>query len=647
MRNGFCLWGWFALTALLWADPSVARERFEAAIQNHGGEAYRKLFLNGFKAQHDITREHGGKSESKRVEYRKGNKQRVEIMRGEERFVITFDGNGGWRKDGYLVTGLAQEEIWAQRDSAHGDFVVVPHWLEQATLVGGEDAKMPDGRSAFRIEFQFPLSEEQKKLPTKPTGKAYCYLDEKNQILGIQYELIDYETDEVNQAAEIFHNYREMPTPAGMVRMPLETRYYIGNRHVGTYFLTALDAQSEIADSLFERPPSEAPPIVRETLPTKVPFRMKGFSLYVEVKLNGKGPYWIILDTGAASTWIDAQIAKEAGLEKIPNSDYYGVMVYGAFPSYRARVKSLQIGNAEVRDLTIGVGELQYTPLGDDTLDGKKVIGLLGRETLSAFQMTVNFAERTITLEPPDAELPQGTVIPYEMFGDHILVTMGVGNKNQIRMIVDTGASVNLLPPSYKPDKADGVWMTLEEWTKRLGEIHEDDEYSFMTGDMRVYRLHKMTLGPLLFESVYAFQKLAEGARSDSIIASKTKHGLLGIPVMRHYKITFNYYRQLMVWQPNTEQERTADNAGYGIWWRKQGKDLFVRWVMPLSDADLQGVKKGDKIVLIDGQSPANWTEKQLVDRLSYTKPYRPLKLTVERNGKRLEFELIARNYEL
>ncbi len=25
-----------------------------------------------------------------------------------------------------------------------------------------------------------------------------------------------------------------------------------------------------------------------------------------------------------------------------------------------------------------------------------------------------------------------------------------------------------------------------------------------------------------------------------------------------------------MVWQPNTEQERTADNAGYGIWWRKR-----------------------------------------------------------------------------
>ncbi len=47
----------------------------------------------------------------------------------------------------------------------------------------------PDGRSAFRIEFQFPLSEEQKKLPTSPQAKPTATLDEKNQILGIQYEL--------------------------------------------------------------------------------------------------------------------------------------------------------------------------------------------------------------------------------------------------------------------------------------------------------------------------------------------------------------------------------------------------------------------------------------------------------------------------
>jgi C-terminal processing protease CtpA/Prc len=58
-------------------------------------------------------------------------------------------------------------------------------------------------------------------------------------------------------------------------------------------------------------------------------------------------------------------------------------------------------------------------------------------------------------------------------------------------------------------------------------------------------------------------------------------------------------------------------------------------------------VKAGDRIVLIDGQSPANWSEKQLVDRLLNTKPGRPLKLTVQRGKQQLEFNLVALNYEL
>lgn len=260
----------------------------------------------------------------------------------------------------------------------------------------------------------------------------------------------------------------------------------------------------------------------------------------------------------------------------------------------------------------------------------------------------MNFADRTITFNAPDAPMPEGVVIPFEMAGDHILVTMTVGQKNQpIRMIVDTGAAMNLLPPSYKHDKGDGPSMTVERWYKRLGEFFEGDDYSFFTGDLLVYRINRMRLGPLAFSSVYAYQKLSENARSDTVTALQTRYGLLGVPIMRHYKVTYNYFREQMVWQPNTAAERAADNAGYGIWWRRQGKNIIVRWVMPMSDADLAGVKAGDKILLIDGQSPANWSEKQLVERLSYVRAGRPLKLTVERAGKRLEFNLIASNYEL
>ncbi len=645
-RFGILVWGFVLLTAPAFGDE-MARARLERALQVHGSDAYKQLLEKGYKVEYEVTREFGGKSEGKRTEYRQGERLYLWLKRGAFEEQVAYDGNSGWRKSGYLVSGIAQEEINSLRDAILTQFTAIPLWSTQATLVNGEQAKLPDGRAGYRITFQLPPQAHQQALSKKPEGKLILYLNDNDQIIGIEHESIDYETDEIIRVYQGYFNYRSVKTPTGEVLMPIETRIYAGGTHTATYFLSTLDPQSPPDPKLFERPPSEPSPAVRETLPATVPFRLRRMSLYVQVTINDKGPYWIILDTGASSTWIDESVAKEAGLEKIPKSEHYGVMVYGAFPSYNAKVKSLKIGDAEVRDLVISVGDLRYTPLADEMVDGKRAIGLLGREVLSAFQITVDFAKRTLTLEHPDAELPQGTVVPFEMFGDHILVTTKVGSRNQVRMIVDTGAALTLLPPSYQPDKEDGVWMTLAEWSQRFGEVHEDDPYGFMTGDMRVYRLHQITLGDLRFESVYAMQRLSEGVRADSILASKTKHGLLGLPVMRHYRLTFNYYRQVMVWQPHTDSERASENAGYGIWWRRNGNDLIVHWVMPLSDAELQGIKKGDKIVLIDGQSTTGWSEKQLVERLSYTRPGRPLQLVVERAGKRLEFRLTARNYEL
>jgi hypothetical protein len=281
--------------------------------------------------------------------------------------------------------------------------VLIPHWLSVGTLVGGEDSKLPDGRPAYRITVQLPEPDHQRHLPQKPDNKLHCYLNEQNQIVGMEYQQVDYETDKISRVAVVYHGQRAVPTPQGEVTMPIETRMYVDGRHVATYVMTAVDAQTELADTLFQRPPHGTPPAVRDNLPVKVPFKFSTNSLYVQVWLNGKGPYWIIYDTGASSTWIDDSIVKEAGLEKIPNSDYWATMVYGAFPSYRVRVKSLKVGEAEVRDIVIGGGAVWRTPVGNDTIEGKRVIGLLGRETIAAFQTTVNFAERTITFEPHDA----------------------------------------------------------------------------------------------------------------------------------------------------------------------------------------------------------------------------------------------------
>ncbi|MFN7162298.1 MAG: retropepsin-like aspartic protease, partial [Fimbriimonadales bacterium] len=343
-----------------WTDDAAAR--FEQAIRNHGGDAYKALAQRGVKLQYDITSEYGGKSSAKRTVYIRETKRLLEVRYGDDEFITGFDGNRGWRKNDYLSSSIAQEDEWALKDTIYTHFVQIPHWLAVGTLVGGEDAKLPDGRPAYRITVQLPQPEHQRSLPKKPDNKLHCYLNEQNQIVGMEYQQVNYETDAISRVGVVYHSFRPMSTPDGEVQMPLETRIYSDGVHVATYFMTAMDASTPLDDTRFQRPPHGTSPAVRDNLPVKVPFRFSTNSLYVQVYLNGKGPYWIIYDTGASSTWIDDAIVKEAGLEKIPNSDYWATLVYGMFPSYKVRVQSLKVGEAEVRDIVIGGGAVWRTP---------------------------------------------------------------------------------------------------------------------------------------------------------------------------------------------------------------------------------------------------------------------------------------------
>jgi Aspartyl protease len=52
--------------------------------------------------------------------------------------------------------------------------------------------------------------------------------------------------------------------------------------------------------------------------PVEVPFRFERSSVLVQVKVNGKGPYNMLLDTGAEQSAIDVNTAKELELKLTP-----------------------------------------------------------------------------------------------------------------------------------------------------------------------------------------------------------------------------------------------------------------------------------------------------------------------------------------
>ena len=57
-----------------------AATRFQQAIAQHGGDAYRALAQRGVKLDYDITSEYGGKSAAKRTIYIKETKRLTEIL---------------------------------------------------------------------------------------------------------------------------------------------------------------------------------------------------------------------------------------------------------------------------------------------------------------------------------------------------------------------------------------------------------------------------------------------------------------------------------------------------------------------------------------------------------------------------------------
>lgn len=138
--------------------------------------------------------------------------------------------------------------------------------------------------------------------------------------------------------------------------------------------------------------PRPRPPAVRapETGadPTIVPYRA-GAPIVVPVRLNGT-PLALILDTGADRTVVSPSAIARAGLGGSPGAAVNIVGVTGGSVATEVTVPSIDVGGARVGPLTVLVHELAVA--GAD--------GLLGRDVLDAFTLTVDAARGRAVLAP-------------------------------------------------------------------------------------------------------------------------------------------------------------------------------------------------------------------------------------------------------
>ena len=138
--------------------------------------------------------------------------------------------------------------------------------------------------------------------------------------------------------------------------------------------------------------PPAPPELERSPTPkglTKIPFT-PGLPVLVSVKINGAGPITLILDTGADRTMVAPGALQRFGIltENGPRAILKGVT--GASYVDAVWVNSVEVGEANVGPLLI----IAY----DGDLKGAD--GLLGRDFLAHFNVTIDSKERVVTLVP-------------------------------------------------------------------------------------------------------------------------------------------------------------------------------------------------------------------------------------------------------
>jgi membrane-associated protease RseP (regulator of RpoE activity) len=181
---------------------------------------------------------------------------------------------------------------------------------------------------------------------------------------------------------------------------------------------------------------------------TVVPFELlPSGHMAVMVKVNGKGPYRLIFDTGAPITLLDNKVAKAAGLLKDTPEPLFSL--FGS--KGEVKVKELQVGDQKVSDMTAIVMDHPTVEAISKAFEkklGGPINGIVGFPFFSRFTMTLDYQTKTVTL------LPNGFKPPDVM---KAMMTAIMASASDEPKMLAPAAQWGMIAAKEAGDKEDGV----------------------------------------------------------------------------------------------------------------------------------------------------------------------------------------------
>jgi predicted aspartyl protease len=451
--------------------------------------------------------------------------------------IVTTSSDGTETTERQLVRG-ADERTIDDSPPFHAEAGVVngQHWLQDENGVTLDDRADP-GRANKE-----PVTTTVARVRAPADAYAIATLNAKG--FG-RKELVDAATwhvlrrERIVATGTITTTYDDVRDDQGRV---FAHRWHVDNKIAQTTSDSRVTeyVPGAVSDAELARPPSRRALVAFPDGVTSVELTADfADHVYVPVRV-GDTEVDFVLDSGASGIVVDTNVAKRAGLRLYGEHAH---VVAGRATYARAVAPDLRVGPLAMRDVMVGV-----IPLGWTGKRGGRIGGLLGFDFLAQLGVTIDYAQRRVTVVPGSTYVPPSgpqTTALTARFGRGIpLVTASFDGAVAERMGLDTGANGSFLLFDY--------FMRANPSALPAGPVagfgdpggHTGVGGAFSTSPVVVGSIQ---LGPFSLPAIVGSRVTSERSYAQDI------DGVIGAQVLRWFTVGFDYAHERVYLTPNAE----------------------------------------------------------------------------------------------
>ncbi len=311
----------------------------------------------------------------------------------------------------------------------------------------------------------------------------------------------------------------------------------------------------------------------------KVPFQLVNGLPVVEVMINQRGPYRLVLDTGSTNVHICPCLVKKLGLPEIDTKTTSHDAAGNTREYSLARVDSLRVGQAEFLRFGAVINPIGHKLSTSDT----RVDGIIGYHCFRELLLTLDFPNQQLILQRGVLPKPDGQDV-FELSpskaAPELVVSVG---QTEVELLIDSGYA--------------GCVSLSESFAKTFS-FHADPLEgrviiaSGMVSNHRARLKGKLAFGRhVVIDPIIGWIPKVEG------------QDMMGMDILKHFVITFDRTNGLVRFSRNGDDPiRIPPVRSIGLIFGVKKGTAAIEVINPNTPAADLGLKVGDQLLTVNGE---------------------------------------------